>query len=187
MRCAGEDRGKAKKSKEINADGVVLCTEEHHIGNFDPVSFFTLHDYDASGTWTIDEVRLTYGMDDKLTNGQVAEEKKQAALRDIFSIFDPDRFGVISRDEFVRLTREGKQLPDVGLGPGHHGDLEYEYEIHHLEKFHPDGATEEELNHPEDIQHFKLHDQMEDEQEALEKLENLAVVDANIPAKFRRD
>lgn len=126
-------------------------------------------------------------MDDRPTNGQVPEEAKQTALRQIFSIFDPDRSGVITREAFVRLTaQEGKQLPDVGLGPGHHGDLEYEYEIHHFEKFHPEGATEEELNHPEDIQHFKLHDQLEAEQQALDKLEGLAVVEANIPPKFRR-
>ena len=39
------------------------------------------------------------------------------------------------------------------MGPGHHGDDEYEYEIHHFEKFHNEDTTEEELTHPEDIEH----------------------------------
>lgn len=38
-------------------------------------------------------------------------------------------------------------------GPGHHGDAEYEYEIHHYEKYHNEDSTEAELNHPEDIEH----------------------------------
>lgn len=31
---------------------------------------------------------------------------------------------------------KGKRMRDFGLGPGHHGDDEYEYEIHHFEKYH---------------------------------------------------
>ena len=27
------------------------------------------------------------------------------------------------------------------LGPGHHGDDEYEYEIHHFEKFHGESKS----------------------------------------------
>ena len=43
---------------------------------------------------------------------------------------------LISREEFVRfIDVEGKTLPDMGTGPGHHGDDEYEYEIHHWEKY----------------------------------------------------
>ncbi|KZZ89527.1 EF hand domain containing protein [Ascosphaera apis ARSEF 7405] len=159
--------------------------KEHHIGNFDPSSFFYLHDYDNSGAWTTDEVRRTYGMDDSSNSG-VSEDRKQQALREIFAVFDPWRTGSITRDEFVQLSLSGKKLPDVGLGPGHHGDIEYEYEIHHFEKFHGDDATEEELNHPEDIEHFRLHDQLEDAQIALQAMEGLAVVDKNIPAKFLR-
>lgn len=124
-------------------------------------------------------------MDDSSNSG-VSEDRKQQALREIFAVFDPWRTGSITRDEFVQLSLSGKKLPDVGLGPGHHGDIEYEYEIHHFEKFHGDDATEEELNHPEDIEHFRLHDQLEDAQIALQAMEGLAVVDKNIPAKFLR-
>lgn len=81
----------------------------------------------------------------------------------------------------------GKRLPNFGLGPGHHGDVEYEYEIHHFEKYHGDDTKVEDLNHPEDIEHFRNHDAAEDAQERLEQLERMQIVEANIPQKFRRN
>jgi hypothetical protein len=64
--------------------------------------------------------------------------------------------------------------------------MEYEYEIHHWEKYHADGATEEELNHPEDIEHFRLHDELEAAQEEWEEAISKGIVEKNIPQKFRR-
>lgn len=153
---------------------------------FDPESFFSLHDYDNSGVWTVDEVRTTYGFDDE-TNDDVSDERKSDALDEIFAIFDPEETGVISRDDWMRLTRAGKKLPDVGLGPGHHGDMEYEYEIHHFEEYHGDDASEDDLTHPEDIDHFRRHDEFKAAQKRLEELEQMAVVEANIPGKFLRN
>jgi hypothetical protein len=34
----------------------------------------------------------------------------------------------------MAFSNAGKELPDFGLGPGHHWDMEMEYEIHHWEK-----------------------------------------------------
>ena len=46
-----------------------------------------------------------------------------------------DDKGFITREEWERFAgASGKELPDFGTGPGHHGDDEYEYEIHHWEK-----------------------------------------------------
>ncbi|KAL1955163.1 hypothetical protein VTO42DRAFT_8978 [Malbranchea cinnamomea] len=160
--------------------------EEHHISNFDPASFFLLHDYDNSGAWTPDEVRRTYGLDDE-SNAHIPEERKIRAISEVFAIFDPLKTGVISNRDWMRLTRAGKRLPDLGFGPGHHGDMEYEYEIHHFEQYHGDDATEDELTHPEDIEHFRRHDEAEDAQIRLEKLEQMSIVEANIPAKFLRN
>lgn len=101
-------------------------------------------------------------------------------------MFDVDKDGFIEYDEFVSGIAAGKQLPDFGFGPGHHGDDEYEYEIHHFEKFHGEDATEEELTHPEDIEHFRKHEQMEAEQAAWELRARSGIVEANIPTKFRR-
>ncbi|EZF74507.1 hypothetical protein H105_03844 [Trichophyton soudanense CBS 452.61] len=167
-----------------NLDWATLhMMEEHHITSFDARSFFSLHDYDNSGLWTTDEVRRTYGLDDE-SNAALTEERKQQILREVFNIFDPLKTGVISANDYVRLTQQGKKLPDFGTGPGHHGDMEYEYEIHHFEKYHGDDTKEEDLTHPEDIEHFRKHDREYAESLRLEKLESMDIVLANIPAKF---
>ncbi|CAI7578839.1 hypothetical protein N7533_003151 [Penicillium manginii] len=160
--------------------------EEHHIDGFDAPSFFTLHDYDASGAWTTDEVRKTYGIDDESNKG-VDQSRKDAAVRQVFDLFDPQNTGTITRDAWLKAVAAGTRLPDLGFGPGHHGDMEYEYEIHHFEKFHGDDTTEEDLTHPEDIEHFRRHDEEELAQIRLEKLERMEVVEVNIPSKFRRN
>jgi hypothetical protein len=43
------------------------------------------------------------------------------------------------------------------------------------------------LTHPEDIAHFKLHDDLEDEAERQAQLDKQPIVEHNIPAKFRRE
>ncbi|RMZ75982.1 hypothetical protein DV738_g5170, partial [Chaetothyriales sp. CBS 135597] len=159
--------------------------EEHHVNNFDAPSFFTLHDFNSDGFWTADEVRRFYGLDDESLIGTPADVKDQA-LRDIFALFDPGQTGRITREAFLQKTREGVQLPDLGLGPGHHGDDEYEYEIHHFEKYHDEFTTEEDLIHPEDIAHFRKHEAMEREQERIEREQSQQIVENNIPAKFRK-
>ncbi len=54
--------------------------------------------------------------------------------------------------------------------------------------FHSDENTkEEDLIHPEDIEHFRLHDELEDEADRVAALDKLSIVEQNIPAKFRRD
>jgi hypothetical protein len=105
----------------------------------------------------------------------------------VFELFDRGNTGSIDREDWLAGIAAGKRLPDLGYGPGHHGDLEYEYEIHHFEQFHGDDTTEEDLTHPEDIEHFRKHDEQEDAAIALEKLEQTQVVEGNIPQKFRRN
>ncbi|EEP80373.1 conserved hypothetical protein [Uncinocarpus reesii 1704] len=159
--------------------------EEHHIVNFDAGSFFALHDYDETGTWSPDEVRKTYGLDDE-SNRSLTEDRKRQILTEVFAIFDPKKTGVITREEWLRLSSEGKKLPDFGVGPGHHGDMEYEYEIHHFEKYHGDDARPEDLTHPEDIEHFRRHDEEEDAQKKLDEMQGMSIVEANIPEKFKK-
>lgn len=66
---------------------------------------------------------------------------------------DLDKDGGITLEEFLAYHESGHQMPDFGLGVGAHGDDEYEYEIHHFEKYHTEDSPDEELNHPEDIAH----------------------------------
>lgn len=116
----------------------------------------------------------------------MSEDKKQQAIREVFALLDPGKTGVITRDDWMQFIASGSRLPDLGFGPGHHGDIEYEYEIHHFEQFHGEDAKEEDLNHPEDIEHFRQHDQQEDAEDRLEQLERLPIVETNIPQKFLR-
>ena len=117
----------------------------------------------------------------------IAPDKKDDVVRAVLDIFDKDLSGTVSFAEYTIGTSRGLSLPDFGFGPGHHGDDEYEYEIHHFEKYHSgDDVKEEDLTHPEDIEHFRMHDQLEQEQERQEKLDQMGIIEANIPQKFRR-
>lgn len=106
----------------------------------------------------------------------------------ILELYDRDNSGTISRAEFIEVSAKGVQLPDLGFGPGHHGDVEYEYEIHHWEKYHsgPDVKIED-LTHPEDIEHFRMHEEEEAAEEAFAEAIAGGVVEENIPRKFLRD
>ena len=69
------------------------------------------------------------------SNKHVPFVRKNEIVRDILALLDKNGDGRITRDEFVHVIEgERKTLPDMGTGPGHHGDDEYEYEIHHWEK-----------------------------------------------------
>ncbi|KAI1812720.1 putative secretory pathway protein Ssp120 [Poronia punctata] len=159
--------------------------EEHHIADFDPSSFFTLHDFNGNGRWEVDEMLRTYGLMDE-SNKDVPASKRDEYQRQLLQLLDQNRDGIVSRNEFNTFIANGGTLPDLGTGPGHHGDDEYEYEIHHWERYHDENTRLEDLTHPEDIEHFRKHDLMEEAEEKLEALERMTIVSANIPAKFRR-
>ncbi|ORY19009.1 secretory pathway protein-like protein Ssp120 [Clohesyomyces aquaticus] len=159
--------------------------EEHHISSFDAATFFTLHDYDSTGVWSADDIRRTYGLSDP-SSDHIVESEKARVVAEVLKVYDVDNSGTIDLHEFTMLSSKGVKLPDFGMGPGHHGDDEYEYEIHHWEKYHGgDDVKEEDLNHPEDIEHFRMHDEKEARQEEWERREREGIVEANIPAKFR--
>jgi hypothetical protein len=107
--------------------------EEHHIGNFDPGAFFSLHDFDDSGFWDSDEILKFYGMEDESAK-DVSEIKKNEIVDKIMTLMDTNDNGLVEREEFMAFSDKKGVLPDFGLGPGHHWDLEMEYEIHHWEK-----------------------------------------------------
>lgn len=128
----------------------------------------------------------TYGLLDS-SNAHLNADQKDAVVNEVLRLFNPSGTGTISRDEWIRQFQAGVRLPDFGHGPGHHGDIEYEYEIHHYEKFHGEDAKVEDLTHPEDIEHFRLHDEMELAEERLQQLESMQIVEGNIPRKFLRN
>lgn len=127
----------------------------------------------------------TYGLMDE-SNRHVSQQEKDSAVQKIIQLYDRDQSGSISFAEYTIGEAQGIKLPDLGYGPGHHGDDEYEYEIHHFEKYHDENTSEEDLIHPEDIEHFRKHDMLEEQQERQERLDALPIIEANIPQKFRR-
>ncbi|KAL5116487.1 hypothetical protein ACEQ8H_005608 [Pleosporales sp. CAS-2024a] len=161
--------------------------EEHNIAGFDAAGFFHLHDYDSTGVWTAADIKRTYGLEDPSTS-HVSQTKKDMVAQTVLDMFDINKDGEISLSEFVQKDRDNVRLPDFGLGPGHHGDDEYEYEIHHWQKYHSgDDVKEEDLTHPEDIAHFKMHEEKEARQEEWERTEARGIVEKNIPPKYRRN
>lgn len=56
-----------------------------------------------------------------------------------------------------------------------------------VDRYHDENTKEEDLIHPEDIAHFKLHDDLEDEADRVAALDKMSIVEENIPVKFRRD
>ncbi|KAK6511177.1 hypothetical protein TWF481_000099 [Arthrobotrys musiformis] len=169
---------------------------EHHFTDFDPASFFVLHDFDQSHTWTHDEILRTYGInpntghlyDDTGHEGkEVPYEQREKIVSEVLKLMDLDGDYAITKEEFEAAFEDGKRLPDFKLGTGHHGDDEYEYEIHHFEKYHGgDGEVkEEDLNHPEDIAHFKKHEEDHEREQQWAREAALKIIEKNIPSKFR--
>ncbi|KAG9239168.1 hypothetical protein BJ875DRAFT_501574 [Amylocarpus encephaloides] len=189
----GDFRGMSAHQKPIQvADDADWATrhmaEEHHIGNFDPGAFFSLHDFDSNGFWDQAEILKFYGMDDP-TAKDVPQSTKDEIIGEVLKMIDTNQNNVIEREEWMSFSYgdNGKSkgvLPDFGTGPGHHWDMEMEYEIHHWEKYHDENTKEEDLIHPEDIAHFKLHDDLEDEAEKQAQEDKMSIVEHNIPAKF---
>lgn len=107
-------------------------------------------------------------------------------MKRVIDMYDRDQDGRISFAEYTVGVAQGLVLPDLGYGPGHHGDDEYEYEIHHWEQYHDENTKEEDLTHPEDIAHFRKHEEMEAAQERQERMDQMAIIEANIPQKYRR-
>jgi len=70
-----------------------------------------------------------------------------------------------------------------------HGSVNTDFacRLHHWQQYHGDGNDrEEDLTHPEDIEHYKHHDQLEDEADRQAELDRRPIVSENIPSKFKR-
>ncbi|KAK9454801.1 hypothetical protein V1511DRAFT_500998 [Dipodascopsis uninucleata] len=155
--------------------------EEHNIEDYDPRSFFSLHDSDKSDTWTRLDIMNLYGVYNRMDpTGQrkqpITPKEQRKVVEKILDLMDTNKDDVVSMQEWIDFNEKGGELPDFGLGPGHHGDVEYEYELHHWLKYHSEDDSEESLTHPEDIEHEKIFHNIE--HQVLADQEN------NIPAKF---
>ncbi|KAK9462417.1 uncharacterized protein V1516DRAFT_670211 [Lipomyces oligophaga] len=156
--------------------------EEHNINSYDAKSFFLIHDSDNSGFWTRQDILSIYGVLNPVDptghrKDPITPAEQEDVYQSVLKLTDLNHDGSVSLDEWLAFSQNGNSLPDLGFGAGHHGDVEYEYELHHWLKYHADDDNDENLNHPEDIEHERLFHHMEDKQIEDEH--------TNIPLKFR--
>lgn len=186
--------------------------EEHGLEDFDSLSFFTLHDLDGSKTWTSSDILNLYGLLNKNevvgagdgmgaheSSVEITQETKDMVSKTILDLMDYNRDGIISEEEWQQFSKAGNTLPDFGLGPGHHGDYEYEYEVHHWLKYHAQDDPDVKIIHKEDIEHEQLYHAHENEEPHEEQKEQKVVKQVkivrpvaygkvnlqNIPEKFK--
>lgn len=111
-----------------DADWATLhMASEHHISSFDAASFFQIHNYGGSGAWDVGEILRTYGVSPKspaeAVQGSedwavrvVSDERRKELMDGVMTIFDANRDGLISKEEYEEGVRQGKALPDFGAG-----------------------------------------------------------------------
>lgn len=151
-------------------------SEEHQIDNFDPLSFFMIHDLKNKGYWTSEDILYIYGLsiDAVIGDGsgmgehdheeKIPQELKSKVVQEVSMLLKSDSKGHVSKDKWIEFVTNGGLLPDFGLGPGHHFDFETEYENHHWTKYHKDNDPDVHVKHKEDIMHELLHHQHEIEE-----------------------
>ncbi|GAA5820062.1 hypothetical protein JCM10212_006422, partial [Sporobolomyces blumeae] len=146
--------------------------QEHHMDSFDIQAFFHLHDLNRDGVLDRNELESIYGVHhEKRKKGAKSLEVHTDQAKEIVSAvlekLDSNGDGVLTMREFVAGGVGG--LPNFkGVDHlGHHYDAEGEYFLHHEEQFHntPETQREEDYIHPEDIEHFMSHEQIEAEED----------------------
>jgi len=143
-------------------------SSEHHIDAFDIRSFFQLHDLNRNGIWERDEIEAIYGVhhvySQKKSKDDIEHQKKaDHIVKTVLDLLDLNHDGKVSPEELEQVGLDG--LPNFSsLGAdGHHYDVESEFFLHHEEEFHstPETQTDESYNHPEDLEHFSHHEEIE--------------------------
>nr|ODN87347.1 hypothetical protein L203_03620 [Cryptococcus depauperatus CBS 7841] len=153
---------------------------EHHIDSFDLESFFKLHDLDMNGLWDMLEIQAVYGLHhptvkDKIGEVMEVDERAKKIVKEVLDKLDTNgdgnAIGKISLAEFLAGGNGGLPNFEGYKNLGHHYDEESEYFLHHEELYHstPDTQTDESYTHPEDIEHFKHHVKIEEEEDARER------------------
>ncbi|KAK7063884.1 precursor to secretory protein Ssp120 [Favolaschia claudopus] len=164
-----------KPGENIQAYAQRHMSSEHHIDSFDMRSFFQLHDLNRDGFWDREEVEAIYGVHHVYSQKKSKDDEEHKRKADhisstVLNLLDKNRDGRISPEEFEAVGLEGlPNFDDLGA-EGHHYDVESEFFLHHEEEFHstPETQTDESYNHPEDLEHFAHHEEIERKEAAKE-------------------
>jgi len=161
-------------------------SSEHHIDSFDVGSFFQLHDLNRDGVWDREEIEAVYGVhhvySQKKSKDDIEHQQKaDKVVNTVLGLIDKDGDGKITLEEFRAVGLD--RLPnfdDLGA-EGHHYDIESEFFLHHEEQFHstPETQTDDAYTHPEDLEHFAHHEEIErKEAEKEAKFQGISVEEA---------
>ncbi|KAJ7109816.1 hypothetical protein C8R44DRAFT_263585 [Mycena epipterygia] len=141
---------------------------EHHIDSFDLRSFFQLHDLNRDGFWDREEVEAIYGVHHVYSQKKSKDDEEHQKKADhisgtVLNLLDKNGDGKVSPEEFEVVGLDGLPNFDSMGAEGHHYDIESEFFLHHEEEFHstPETQTDESYNHPEDLEHFAHHEEIE--------------------------
>ncbi|KAI0081168.1 hypothetical protein K474DRAFT_1657029 [Panus rudis PR-1116 ss-1] len=161
-------------------------SSEHHIDSFDIGSFFQLHDLNRDKRWDKEEIEAVYGVhhiySQKRSKDDIEHKKKADHITStVLSLIDKNGDGSITVEELEAVGLDGLPNFDELGAEGHHYDVESEFFLHHEEQFHntPETQTDESYNHPEDLEHFAHHEQIErQEAEREAKFQGISVEEA---------
>ncbi|THH19015.1 hypothetical protein EW146_g2074 [Bondarzewia mesenterica] len=163
---------------------------EHHIDSFDPPSFFQLHDLNRDGVWDKEEIQAIYGVHHVYSQKKSKasklddvehQEKADTIVQTILKAMDKNADEKITLDEFEAVGLAGLPNFDELGAEGHHYDVESEFFLHHEEQYHstPETQTDESYTHPEDLEHFAEHENIErQEAEREAKFQGITVEEA---------
>lgn len=177
---------------------------EHGLDEYDATSFFTLHDIRNKKYLDANDILNAYGLhrDEVVGRGDglgshddseaISADVKKEIVSTILKLIDANSDDHVTLEEYLKFAEKGGKFPDLGVGVGHHGDFEHEYEVHHWNKYHKDQDPDVKVIHKEDIEHELLHHEHEIEHEGDpqaktlndEELEKLIILQ-NIPQKYR--
>ncbi|CAR30525.1 nucleobindin SSP120 [Lachancea thermotolerans CBS 6340] len=182
---------------------------EHQMETYEPETFFTLHDIGNKGYFDRQDILTMYGLnrDEVVGSGdgmgkhdnseQIDQETSDRVFQLVMELLDVDDDSKIEKQEYLDFAKRGGQLPDLGVGVGHHSDFELEYELHHWNKYHMDKDPDVKVVHKEDVAHDLLHHEhkMEHEDQVQQGASRVTVVTddeleariklENIPQKFK--
>ncbi|KAJ7024388.1 precursor to secretory protein Ssp120 [Mycena alexandri] len=172
-----------KPGEDIKAYALRHMATEHHIDSFDLRSFFQLHDLNRDGYWDKEEIEAIYGVhhvysQKKSKAGRLQDDDEEHQKKadhisgTVLNLLDKNRDGKVSPEEFEAVGLDGLPNFDSMGAEGHHYDIESEFFLHHEEEFHstPETQTDESYNHPEDLEHFAHHEEIE-RKEAVKEAE----------------
>lgn len=170
---------------------------EHGLDLYDTDLFFIIHDLGTTNLWDRNDILMMYGLlrDEVVGKGDgfgdhddteaVSEATRNRVVSRVLELVDTNSDGVISQEEWRTFKSNGGDLPDFGVGVGHHLDFEQEYEVHHWNKHHKDVDPEMTVQHAEDVEHELLHHAHEIEHEESLPADQVAELVRHHQALFR--